>query len=93
MPSELIRCSDCGAVFKGVPSWLGGAKVKFTCTNCPKRPSRALPRLEPTTAALPAVRTGPDGDIDDVPMDDLEEEPDLELAADDLDDIKDKKEL
>lgn len=92
MPSEVIRCSDCGAVFKGVPSWLAGAKVKFTCTNCPKRPARAIARFEAPVAAIPAIEADPEVEIDGVPMDELEEEADLELAADDLDDLKDEKE-
>lgn len=91
MPSELIRCSDCGAVFKGVPSWLRGAKVKFTCTNCPKRPTR-IARFEPPTPVIAPVDADAEVDLDAVAIDDLEEDADLELPADDLDDIKDEKE-
>jgi len=88
MPSEAIRCSDCGATFKGVPSWLRGAKVKFTCTNCPKRPSR-LARFEPPVVSA-AVRT-PNSDLEPGEMDDLDEEADIDLS-DEMDDIKDDKE-
>ncbi len=84
MPSEAIRCSDCGATFKGVPSWLRGAKVKFTCTNCPKRPSR-LARYEPPAAIATTLNTDPD--MEAVENEDLDEEADLDLS-DEMDDSK-----
>ena len=87
MPTEAIRCSDCGAVFKGVPTWLQGAKVKFTCTNCPKRPSR-LARFEPQVAA--ATARSVDEDLEGAEIEDLDEDADLDLP-DDLDDPKDDK--
>ena len=87
MPTEAIRCSDCGAVFKGVPTWLQGAKVKFTCTNCPKRPSR-LARFEPPAAAA-SVRSV-DEDLEPSEIEDLDEEADMDLS-DELDDPKDDK--
>ena len=90
MPTEAIRCSDCGAIFKGVPSWLRGAKVKFTCTNCPKRPSR-LARYEPPVVSA-AERTSGDVDLEAVEIEDLDEEADLDLP-DDLDDPKDDKDI
>ena len=93
MPSEVIRCTDCGAVFKGVPSWLIGAKVKFTCTNCPKRPNRGVARFEPPTPVVAILDPESEADLDAVAMDDPEDDADLELAAEDLDDIKDEKEL
>jgi len=82
MPSEAIRCSDCGATFKGVPSWLATAKVKFTCTNCPKRPSRAVARFEQpiVTAAVPNADREVDMDATD--MDEIDEEADLDVGAD-----------
>ncbi len=89
MPTEAIRCSDCGAVFKGVPSWLRGAKVKFTCTNCPKRPSR-LARYEPPAATIMPMSADPD--LEAVEIEDLDEDADLDLP-DDLDDSKDDKDL
>ena len=87
MPTEAIRCSDCGAVFKGVPSWLRGAKVKFTCTNCPKRPSR-LARYEPPVVSI--VERPSDPDMEAVEIEDLDEDADLDLA-DDMDDVKEDK--
>ena len=90
MASELIRCTDCGATFKGVPIWLATAKVKFTCTNCPKRPSRAVARFEPPVTAAAAL--DPDTDMDAVEMDGVDEEADLDLGADELEDVKDEKE-
>jgi DNA-directed RNA polymerase subunit RPC12/RpoP len=91
MPSEAIRCSDCGATFKGVPSWLITAKVKFTCTNCPKRPSRAVARFDPpiVTAAV----LDPEADLDAVEIDEVDEEADLDIGADELEDVKDEKDL
>ena len=86
MPTEAIRCSDCGAIFKGVPSWLRGAKVKFTCTNCPKRPSR-LARYEPPVVS--AATMDADADLEAVEIEDMDEDADLELP-DDLDDPKDE---
>ena len=89
MPSEVIRCTDCGATFKAVPTWLVGAKVKFSCTNCPKRPSR-VPRYEPAPVIMTAMEADPDDDMDgDIP-DDSEDDADLDLASDDMDD-KDEK--
>ena len=90
MPSEVIRCTDCGAVFKAVPAWLVGAKVKFSCTNCPKRPSR-MARFEPAPATITALEVEPEDDLDGVVVDDLEDDADLELPADEMDDIKDEK--
>ncbi len=87
MPTEAIRCTDCGAVFKGVPSWLRGAKVKFTCTNCPKRPSR-LARYEPPAATISAMSV--DKDLEEPEIEDLDDEADLDLS-DDMDDAKDDK--
>ena len=94
MPSEVIRCTDCGAVFKAVPSWLVGAKVKFSCTNCPKRPSRAA-RFEVAPAAITTMTAEPEDDLDAIAVDDLDDEADLELPADEMDDtdIKDDKDL
>ena len=91
MPSEAIRCSDCGATFKGVPSWLGTAKVKFTCTNCPKRPSRAVARFEPPVAAA-VLDADPEADLDVAEMDEIDEEADLDIS-DELEDVKDEKDL
>ena len=88
----MIRCSDCGAIFKGVPAWLTGAKVKFTCTNCPKRPSRSVARFEPPPAPIVALEADPDADMDAVEIEDIEDDADLDLAVDDLDDLKDEKE-
>lgn len=92
MASELIRCTDCGATFKGVPSWLATAKVKFTCTNCPKRPSRGVARFEPPVAAAAVLDPEADIDLDAVEIDEIDEEADLDLGTDDLDDVKDEKE-
>ncbi len=88
MPTEAIRCSDCGAVFKGVPSWLRGAKVKFTCTNCPKRPSR-LARFEPAVVSASAMTA--DADLEAGEIEDLDEDAEMDMG-DDMDDPKDEKE-
>lgn len=87
MPTEAIRCSDCGATFKGVPSWLRGAKVKFTCTNCPKRASR-LARYEPPAATISAMSS--ETDLDAAEIEDMDEDADLDLS-DEMDDSKDDK--
>lgn len=97
MPSEVIRCTDCGAAFKGVPAWLSTAKVKFTCTNCPKRPSRALARFDSPAAPLLLDKDDDkgldkDADLEAVELDDLDDEADLELPADE-DDAKDDKDI
>lgn len=91
MPSEAIRCSDCGATFKGVPSWLATAKVKFTCTNCPKRPSRAVARLEPPVAPATVLDADPEAELDAAEMDEIDEEADLDVGADELEEVKDEK--
>ena len=89
MPSEVIRCTDCGATFKAVPTWLVGAKVKFSCTNCPKRPSRVA-RYEPAPVIMTTMEADPDDEMDgDIP-DDSEDDADLDLASDEMDD-KDEK--
>ena len=91
MPTEAIRCSDCGATFKGVPSWLRGAKVKFTCTNCPKRPAR-LARYEPPVAAAPSADLNTDTDLEAAEIDDMDDEAELDLP-DELDDPKEEKDF
>lgn len=93
MPSEAIRCSDCGATFKGVPSWLGTAKVKFTCTNCPKRPSRAIARFDPPVVAAAVLEADPEVDMDAAELDETDEEADLDISADEAEDVKDEKDL
>ena len=91
MPSEVIRCTDCGATFKAVPTWLVGAKVKFSCTNCPKRPSRVA-RHEPTPVVMAAQDTDIDEDMEgDIP-DDSEDDADMDLPSDEMDD-KDEKDM
>ena len=90
MPSEAIRCTDCGATFRGVPSWLATAKVKFTCTNCPKRPSRAIARFEPPVAAAAVVEADPEADMDAAEIDEIDEDADMDINPDDLEDDKDK---
>ncbi len=92
MASELIRCTDCGATFKGVPAWLATAKVKFTCTNCPKRPSR-IARFEPPPVSAIALDADRDPDLDGVEIEEIDEDADLDMAADDLDDTKEEKDL
>ena len=96
MPSEAIRCSDCGATFRGVPSWLATAKVKFTCTNCPKRPSRAVARFEAPVAAATVLEADPEADIADIDaadMDEIDEEADLDITGDEMENAKDDKDL
>ncbi len=84
MPSEAIRCTDCGAVFKGVPAWLSTASVKFSCTNCPKRPSR-LARFDAAPAAsLIKAKDEDDDDLDAVEIEDLDEDAEPDLDDDDV---------
>ncbi len=80
MPSEIIRCTDCGAVFKGVPAWLSTASVKFSCTNCPKRPSR-IARFDaaPAASLIKDKDEDDDPDMDTVEAEDLDDDADLEL--------------
>lgn len=85
MPSEVARCTDCGAPLKGVPTWLSNAKVNFTCTNCPKRPSRAA-RFEPVIEARAIVADDPE--LEGVELDEIEEDADLDTVGEDLDDPK-----
>ncbi len=93
MPSDVARCGDCNTAFPAIPAWLATAKVKFTCNNCPKRPSRGNTRFE--AVAEPVLRTSvvsdPDIDIDDT--DDTDDVADLEVSLDDLDEDKDDKGL
>ena len=98
MSSEVIRCSDCGAVFKAVPSWLATAKVKFTCTSCPRRSSRSGVRFEP---AVEPVRAAVDLDSDNVVRtvdidgmdDDADNDADMDMSADDLEAMDEDKDL
>jgi hypothetical protein len=84
MPSEVARCTDCNAPLKGVPSWLANAKVNFTCTNCPKRPSRAA-RYEPVIEAR--VVHSEDADAEIAEIEDLDEEAELD-NSDEAEDLK-----
>ncbi len=82
MPSEAIRCVDCGAIFKGVPAWLSTASVKFSCTNCPKRPSR-LARFDAAPAAsLIKAKDDEDDDLDAVEIEDIDEDAEADLDED-----------
>lgn len=89
MAAEVIRCSDCGTVFKAVPAWLGTAKVNFTCTNCPRRPSRAGARFEP--AIEPRVKDDPDPEV--VRMPDLDDDDEIEITDEDMEMADDDKEV
>lgn len=93
MPSEVIRCSDCGTPFKEVPTWLVTAKVRFTCTNCPRRPSRGVARFEPAPAPRAALAADPDADMEAVDVEIEDSEDEVELAGEDLDDAKDEKDV
>ncbi len=84
MPSEVARCTDCNAPLKGVPTWLATAKVNFTCTNCPKRPSRAA-RFEPTVE--PRALHTEEPELEAVEVEELDDEVEMD-AVDDLDDAK-----
>jgi hypothetical protein len=92
MATEVIRCSDCGAVFKGVPTWLATAKVKFTCTSCPKRSSRSGVRFEPAVEPRIAMDLDGDPELGGVDLDGLDDA-DLDLAAEDMDAMEDDKEI
>ena len=91
MPSEVARCADCGAPVRGVPAWLATAKVSFACNNCPKRPSRAA-RFEPAVEPRAVLADAAEVDLEAVVLEELEEEGDLDLAADELDEPKTDKE-
>ena len=84
MPSEVTRCIDCNAPLKGVPTWLATAHVKFTCNNCPKRPSRAA-RFEPAVEPRAVLAEAPDAELEEAEIEDMDDETELDLAADDLD--------
>ncbi len=87
-----VPSTDCNAPLRGVPTWLATAKVNFTCTNCPKRPSRAA-RFEPVAAEPRALLAeAPEAELEEVEIEDLDEETELELGADDLDEPKTDKE-
>lgn len=90
MSSQVIRCTDCGAIFKGVPSWLSTADVKFSCTNCPKRPSR-IARFDPPAPSA-ALLAEPDADLEAVEIDEADEDADLDLDTAELDAVHDEKE-
>lgn len=84
MATEVIRCSECSTVFKGVPHWLANAKVTFTCTSCPKKGTRNLTRFEPPIETRSAVHdTDGDPDLDGVEIEDIDEA-DLDLGDEDL---------
>ena len=93
MPAELPRCSDCGTALKSVPTWLANAKVNFTCSACPKRSNRAsaAPRIERPIETKAAVIDDPD--IDGADIDENDEEADLEIEAEELDDVKEDADI
>ena len=93
MPSETIRCSECGAPVRGVPSWLAGADVKFTCSSCPRRSGRVA-RFEPAGESRVALAGDADPDLDLAEIDDLDEDADADLEmSEELDDAKEDKDL
>lgn len=91
MPTEVPRCSECGAALKAVPSWLAGAKASFTCGACPKRSARAatLSRIDKQIEAKTSAEVD---DVDNAPedVDETDEEADLEVSAEEHDDSKDE---
>lgn len=93
MPAELPRCSDCGTALKSVPTWLANAKVNFTCSACPKRSNRAAtaPRIERPIETKAVVIDDPD--IDGADIDENDEEADLEIEAEELDDVKEDADI
>ena len=93
MSMEVPRCIDCGAPLKAVPTWLASAKVSFTCTACPRRSSRVARFDAPVEAAEPRVALLADPDLDGDDVDELDEEADLELPAEDLEDPKEDAEI
>ena len=89
MANELIRCTDCGAVFKAVPAWLATANVKFTCTSCPKRARSAGARFEPAPEPIISLTRESDPESDeDLDAADLEDLDEMDLG-DDLDALGD----
>ena len=92
MPAEPIRCSECGAPLKGIPTWLVSADVKFSCSSCPKRSSRAGIRMEPAIEPRGATAVAdPDADPDAIEIEDLDE--DSLDGADELEDLGDDTEI
>ena len=89
--AEVIRCSECNTVFKGVPAWLTTAKVNFACTSCPKKGTRGatLTRFEP----MPETRPSIDLDSDDVDIEVLDEDVEMDLGDEDLEALGDDKDL
>ena len=93
MATEIIKCTDCGAVFRGIPAWLTTAKVKFTCTNCPKRSrTNGANRAEVITDVSPDLIVKDIGlnaiDGEDDIETELDEDGDLAIVLPDLDDEK-----
>lgn len=93
MSMEVPRCYDCGAPLKAVPTWLATAKVSFTCTACPRRSSRVARFDAPVEAVSPRAALLADPDLEGDDVDELDEEADLELPAEDLDASKDDLEI
>lgn len=93
MATELIHCSDCGAVFKAVPAWLATANVQFTCTSCPKRARSAGARFEPVPEQVITLSRDPDVD-DEMEPSDIEDLDDMEISDADLEVLgEDDKEI
>lgn len=92
--AEVIRCSECGTTFKGVPLWLATAKVNFTCTSCPKKGTRGgMARFEPTVMEQRSSSIELDGEVEDVDLDALDEDVELELGDDDMEGLGDDKDI
>lgn len=89
MPTEVPRCIDCGAPLKAVPTWLASAKVQFTCTACPRRSNRAA-RYDAPAVAEPRTALLADADLE---VDEMDEEADLELPAEELEDPKEDADI
>ncbi len=91
--AEVIRCSECGLPFKGVPTWLATAKVNFTCTSCPKKGTRGgMARFEPAIEARSSVDLEPDLD-EEVDVDSIDEDVELEIGDEDLEALGEDKDM
>jgi hypothetical protein len=88
MPNEVPRCTDCGSPLKAVPTWLATAKVSFTCGSCPRRSSRMTAMRMDRPLETKTLLANDDIEVEPDVIEEIDEDGDLELAADDLEDDK-----
>ncbi|MGI4790785.1 MAG: hypothetical protein ACRYFS_18295 [Janthinobacterium lividum] len=64
--------------------------MKFTCTNCPKRPSRLARYEPPVVSATSSMKE--DSDLEAGEIEDMDEDADMDMS-DEMDDSKEDKDL